>query len=143
MTTPLPSRFEAETLTTEFIQYIESLQYRTYNISSPIFARLCENVYPNPQQPSSVMDMSVSIPMARYHVFLAMAVAMKLRIRDSPESTNALLDTCYELAMQQATNSTFWQEQGGLEATQLLTVFASIRKTAHEDPRPLQHSFSW
>ncbi|KAH5104521.1 hypothetical protein HBH71_206580 [Parastagonospora nodorum] len=143
VTTPLPSRFEAETLTLEFIQYIESLQYRTYNISSPIFARLCENVYPNPQQPSSGMDMSVSIPMARYHVFLAMAVAMKLRIRDSPESTNALLDTCYELAMQQATNSTFWQEQGGLEATQLLTVFASIRKTAHEDPRPLQHSFSW
>jgi hypothetical protein len=141
-TTPLPSRFEAETLTTEFVQYIESLQYRVYNISPPLFARMCENVYPNPQQPSG-MEMSVSIPMARFHVFLAMAVAMKLRIRESPENTNALLDTCYELAMLQATSSTFWQEQGGIEAAQLLTVFASIRKVANEDPRPLQHSFTW
>jgi hypothetical protein len=144
VTTPLPSRFEAETLTTEFIQYIESLQYRAYTISPPLFARLCENVYPNPQRAaSSAMEMSVSIPMARYHVFLAMAVAMKLRIRESPENTNTLLDTCYELAMQQATNSTFWQEQGGLEAAQLLTVFASIRKVSSEEPRPLQHSFTW
>jgi hypothetical protein len=142
-TTPLPSRFEAETLTTEFVQYIESLQYRAYNISPPLFSRLCENVYPNPQRASSGIEMSVSIPMARFHVFLAMAIAMKLRIRDSPEHTNALLDTCYELAMQQCSVSTFWQEQGGIEATQLLSVFASIRKAPSEDPRPLQHSFTW
>lgn len=61
-TTPLPSRFEAETLTTEFVQYIESLQYRAYSISPPLFARLCENVYPNPQRPSAAVDMTVSIP---------------------------------------------------------------------------------
>lgn len=88
--------------------------------------------------------MSVSIPMARFHVFLAMAVAMKLRIREAPESTNALLDTCYELAMQQASSSTFWAESGGAEAAQLLSVFASIRKiVTNEEPRPLQHAFSW
>jgi hypothetical protein len=143
-TTPLPSRFEAETLTTEFVQYIESLQYRAYNISPPLFSRLCENVYPNPQRATSGVEMSVSIPMARFHVFMAMAVAMKLRIRESPENTNALLDTCYELAMQQATTSTFWQDHGGVEAAQLLAVFASIRKIAPQDePRPLQQSFSW
>ncbi|KAF2829135.1 hypothetical protein CC86DRAFT_185053 [Ophiobolus disseminans] len=142
-TTPLPSRFEAETLTTEFVQYIESLQYRAYNISPPLFSRLCENVYPNPQRPSSSVDMSVSIPMARFHVFFAMAIAMKLRIRDSPENTNALLDTCYELAMQQTSPSTFWQAQGGFEATQLLAIFASLRRAHIEEPRPLQQSFSW
>jgi hypothetical protein len=142
-TTPLPSRFEAETLTTEFVQYIESLQYHAYNISPPLFSRLCENVYPNPQRATSGVEMSVSIPMARFHVFMAMAVAMKLRIRESPENTNALLDTCYELAMQQATSSTFWQDHGGVEAAQLLAVFASIRKIVQEEPRPLQQSFSW
>lgn len=143
-TTPLPSRFEAETLTSEFVQYIESLSYRAYNIPPPLFARLCENVYPNPQRAASGIDMSVSIPMARFHVFLAMAVAMKLRIREAPESTNALLDTCYELAMQQASSSTFWAESGGAEAAQLLSVFASIRKiVTNEEPRPLQHAFSW
>ncbi|KAL5117906.1 hypothetical protein ACEQ8H_004225 [Pleosporales sp. CAS-2024a] len=153
-TTPLPSRFEAETLTSEFVQYMETRQCRAYPISPPVFARLCESVYPNPnpnpQQPaasasaSAAMDnMAVSMPMARFHVFLAMAVAMKLRIRDAPEKTNALLDTCYQLAMQQTSSSTFWHEQGGLEAAQLLTVFASIRKAKHDDPRPLQHSFSW
>jgi hypothetical protein len=142
-TTPLPSRFEAETLTAEFVQYIESLQYRAYNISPQLFARLCENVYPNPQRPSSSIDLSVSIPMARFHVFFAMAIAMKVRIRDSPENTNALLDTCYELAMQQTGPSTFWQEQGGFEATQLLAIFASLRRVMVEEPRPLQQSFSW
>lgn len=142
-TTPLPSRFEAETLTTEFVQYIESLQYRAYNISPPLFSRLCENVYPNPQRTTSLIDMSVSIPMARFHVFFAMATAMKLRIRDSPESTNTLLDTCYELAMQQTISSTFWQEQGGFEATQLLSIFASLRKPPVDELQPLQQSFSW
>jgi hypothetical protein len=81
--------------------------------------------------------------MARFHVFFAMAIAMKVRIRDSPENTNALLDTCYELAMQQTGPSTFWQEQGGFEATQLLAIFASLRRVMVEEPRPLQQSFSW
>ncbi|KAH7069059.1 hypothetical protein BKA63DRAFT_580918 [Paraphoma chrysanthemicola] len=142
-TTPLPSRFEAETLTTEFVQYVESLQYQAYNMSPQLFARLCENVYPNPQRASSATEMSVSIPMARFHVFLAMAIAMKLRIRESPEMTNALLDTCYELAMQQTSVSTFWQENGGVEAAQLLSIFATIRRTTSSEPRPLQQSFSW
>jgi hypothetical protein len=142
-TTPLPSRFEAETLTTEFVQYLESLQYPAYNISPQLFARLCENVYPKPQRATSSTEMSVSIPMARFHVFLAMAIAMKLRIRESPETTNALLDTCYELSMQQTSASTFWQENGGVEAAQLLSIFASIRKARSNEPRPLQQSFSW
>jgi cob(I)alamin adenosyltransferase len=81
--------------------------------------------------------------MARFHVFLAMAIAMKLRIREAPEQTNALLDTCYELAMQQAGSSTFWAEQGGVEAAQLLAVFAAVRKVEREVVRPLVQSFSW
>lgn len=142
-TIPLPSRFEAETLTTEFVQYVDSLDYyNSYAISPQTFARLCEAVYPNPQRTTPI-EVSISIPMARFHVFLAMAVAMKVRIRDTLESTNALLDTCYELAMQQTTTSTFWQENGGMEAAQLLSVFASIRRTPSNEPRPLQQSFSW
>ncbi|KAF1846544.1 uncharacterized protein K460DRAFT_282377 [Cucurbitaria berberidis CBS 394.84] len=141
-TTPLPSRFEAETLTTEFVQYLESLEYRPYSISPQLFSRFCEAVYPNPQRTVS-MELSTSIPMARCHVFLAMAIAMKVRIKDSPENTNALLNTCYELAMQQTTSSTFWQENGGVEAAQLLSIFASIRNTSSSEPRPLQQSFSW
>jgi hypothetical protein len=81
--------------------------------------------------------------MARFHVFLAMAIAMKVRIKDAPENTNALLDTCYELAMQQASSPTFWQETGGMEAAQLLALFASLRKPSSDEPRGLQHSFSW
>lgn len=142
VTTPLPSRFEAETLTTEFVQYVEALEYKAYSISPPLFSRFCEAVYPNPQRTTPI-EMSTSIPVARFHVFLAMAIAMKVRIKDSPESTNALLDTCYELAMQQTTTSTFWQESGGIEAAQLLSIFASIRKAPSHEPRPLQQSFSW
>lgn len=141
-TTPLPSRFEAETLTNEFIRHVESLDYKAYSLSPLLFARFCEAVYPNPQ-PSSAVEISVSMSMARFHVFLAMAIAMKVRIKDSPEHTNALLETCYELAMQQTSASTFWQESGAMEAAQLLALFASLRKPMSEEPRSLQHSFSW
>ena len=141
-TTPMPSRFEAETLTTEFLQYIESLPSHTYTMSPSIFGQFCEMVYPNPQGASPAAFGS-SIAMARFHVFLAMATSMKLRIKDSPESTNALLDTCYDLAMQQASFSTFWQEDGGVEAAQLLSIFASIRKSPIAEQRPLQSSFTW
>ncbi|KAL6710364.1 hypothetical protein ACN47E_009310 [Coniothyrium glycines] len=141
-TTPVPSRFEAETLTAEFIQHLDSLDYRAYTLPSPLFARFCEAVYPNPQRAAGI-DLSPSIPMARFHVFMAMAIAMKIRIRDTPEHTNALLNTCYELAMQQTTTSTFWQESAGVEAAQLLCVFAAVRRSVSSEPRPLQQSFSW
>jgi hypothetical protein len=81
--------------------------------------------------------------MARFHVFLAMAIGMKMRIRDSPESTNSLLDTCYDLAMQQASSAPFWQESGGVEATQLMNIFASIRKEPQFAPKSIQPSMSW
>lgn len=141
-TTPLPSRFEAETLTSEFVHHVESLEYRAYTISPQLFGRFCEAVYPNPQRTTPI-ELSTSIPMARFHVFLAMAIAMKVRIRESPESTNTLLDTCYELAMQQTASSTFWSEGGSVEAAQLLSIFAAIRKAPSNEPRPLQQSFSW
>ena len=141
-TMPLPSRFEAETLTTEFVHYIESLEYTAYSISPALFGHFCESVYPSPQR-TTALEIPASTAMSRFHVFLAMAVAMKVRIKDSPEPTNTLLDTCYDLAMQQSSASTFWQEFGGVEAAQLLLCFASVRKTTANEPKPIQHSFSW
>jgi hypothetical protein len=124
------------------MQHIEANAPQAYGMAASSFAQLCEMVYPNPQKASPSIPVA-SMSMARFHVFMAMATGMKLRIKDSPESTNALLDTCYDLAMQQATGSTFWQENGGVEAAQMLVIFASIRKTPNRDPTPLQHSFTW
>ncbi|KAF3003536.1 hypothetical protein E8E13_005697 [Curvularia kusanoi] len=141
-TVPLPSRFEAETLTSEFIQYVETQAPQAYGMDASSFAQLCEMVYPNAQKASPSLPLP-SLSMARFHVFLAMATGMKLRIKDSPENTNSLLDTCYDLAMQQTSASTFWQEDGGIEAAQLLAIFSSIRKSPSLEPTPLQHSFTW
>jgi hypothetical protein len=124
------------------MQHIEANAPQGYGMAASSFAQLCEMVYPNPQKASSSIPVA-SMSMARFHVFMAMATGMKLRIKDSPESSNALLDTCYDLAMQQTTESTFWQENGGAEAAQMLVVFASIRKKPNRDPTPLQHSFTW
>lgn len=141
---PFPSRFEAETLTSEFVQHVESLEGpKPYSVSPALFGRLCETVYPDPTSRSSSVDNSISVPMARFHVFLAMAIGMKVRIKESTEATNALLDRCYELAMLQASSAVFWSEPGGLEAAQLLGVFAAIKKEIPFEPKPLQSSFSW
>ncbi|KAF2277357.1 uncharacterized protein EI97DRAFT_288854 [Westerdykella ornata] len=141
---PLPSRFEAETLTSEFVQHLESFEGpKPYTLNPRLFARFCEMVYPDPKSRASSVDAPVSVPMARFHVFLAMAIGMKVRIKDSTEATNALLDRCYDLAMQQASNSVFWQEPGGIEAAQLLSIFASIRREMCSEPKPLRPSFTW
>lgn len=142
-TTPFPSRFEAETLTSEFVQYLESADQKLYSITPGLFSRFCETVYPDPKKRGVTLDIPVSTQMARFHVFLAMAIGMKMRIKDSTESTNSLLDTCYDLAMQQASSAPFWQESGGVEATQLMNIFASIRKEPQFAPKPLQPSMSW
>jgi hypothetical protein len=142
-TTPFPSRFEAETLTSEFVQHLETFEHKVYAVSPSLFGRFCESVYPDPKNKGATVETSVSTQMARFHVFMAMAIGMKFRIKDAPENTNALLDTCYDLAMQQASSAPFWQENGGIEATQLLTIFASIRKEPSFAPKPLQASFSW
>lgn len=143
-TIPFPSRFEAETLTSEFITLMESIEGpKPYSISPALFARFCETVYPDPLNQPSAVDAPVSVAMARFHVFLSMAIGMKIRIKDSVAPTNALLDRCYELAMQQVSSSIFWQDQGAIEAAQLLSIFASIKKELPVDPKPLQQSFSW
>ncbi|KAK7179844.1 fungal specific transcription factor domain-containing protein [Paraphaeosphaeria sporulosa] len=142
-TTPFPSRFEAETLTSEFIQHLESAEQRGYSVTPGLFSRFCESVYPDPKKRGIALEIPVSTQMARFHVFMAMAIGMKMRIKDSPENTNSLLDTCYDLAMQQASSPPFWQENGGVEATQLLNIFASIRKEPTFAPKPLQPSMSW
>jgi len=141
-TTPFPSRFEAETLTSEFVQCLESADQKLYSITPGLFSRFCESVYPDPKK-RPPPEVPVSTQMARFHVFMAMAIGMKMRIKNSPESTNSLLDTCYDLAMQQATSVPFWQESGAVEATQLLSIFASIRKEPQFTPKPLQTSMSW
>jgi hypothetical protein len=131
-------------LTAEFVEYLESLgDSKPYTLSPAIFARFCETVYPDPHNGPTSVDTSFSVAMARFHVFLAMAIGMKVRIKDSAEVTNALLDRCYELAMQQASTSVFWQEPGGIEASQLLSILGSLRKETTPEPRPLQASFSW
>jgi hypothetical protein len=141
--TPFPSRFEAETLTSEFVQHLETFEHKVYTVTPNLFARFCEFVYPDPKNKGAPVETAVSTQMARFHVFMAMAIGMKFRIKDAPENTNSLLDTCYDLAMQQTTSAPFWQENGGIEATQLLTIFASIRKEPTFAPKPLQASFSW
>ncbi|CAI6332580.1 unnamed protein product [Periconia digitata] len=143
VTTPFPSRFEAETLTAEFVGFVKSLEQKVYSVTPAQFSRMCEFVYPDPKKRGVSVDVSVSTQMARFHVFMAMAIGMKMRIKDAAENTNSLLDTCYDLAVQQASAPTFWQEQGGMEAAQLLNIFASIRREASFEPRPLQPSFSW
>lgn len=142
-TTPFPSRFEAETLTSEFVQHLEAAEQKGYSVTPGMFSRFCDSVYPDPKKRGMALDIPVSTQMARFHVFMAMAIGMKMRIKDSPENTNSLLDTCYDLAMQQAASPPFWQENGGVEATQLLNIFASIRKEPTFAPKPLQSSMSW
>ncbi|ORY19051.1 hypothetical protein BCR34DRAFT_260920 [Clohesyomyces aquaticus] len=138
---PFPSRFEAETLTGVFLNHVMAFEAKPYTITPAIFHQFFDAVYPNPHR-GPALGASPSVSMARFHVFLAMAIGMKIRIRGTTES-NSLLERCYELAMQQTASAKFWQESGAIEAAQLLSVFASLSRESHFEPKPLQQSWSW
>ncbi|KAF2473633.1 uncharacterized protein BDR25DRAFT_340965 [Lindgomyces ingoldianus] len=138
---PFPSRFEAETLTGVFLNHIAAFESKPYAITPSIFRQIFDTVYPDPNR-GPAFDTSVSVGMARFHVFFAMTIGMKIRIQGTAES-NSLLERCYELAMQQTSSATFWQEIGGVEAIQLLSIFSLLGRESNFEPKPLQQSWSW
>ncbi|KAL1632875.1 hypothetical protein SLS58_011306 [Diplodia intermedia] len=84
-----------------------------------------------------------SLRMARFYVFMTMAVGVRLRGRSgsgggggrsrmstTTDGDDALLDSCFRLAMRQAESPSFWCEAGAVEAASLLGLFAESGEVA-------------
>ncbi|KAF2177606.1 hypothetical protein K469DRAFT_719700 [Zopfia rhizophila CBS 207.26] len=138
---PFPTKFEAETIISTFLSHVSTLEPMPYAITPSLFRQFFDIVYPDPARGAS-LNTPVSVRMVRFHIFLAMAIGIKIRAQGEAEE-NSLLKRCYELAMQQTSSAAFWQETGGVEAAQLLSVFASLGRESNFEPKSLQQSWSW
>lgn len=124
----MPTKFEAETLSDIFFDKVQQSQRP---VDHGFYQTCLDLVYDlsgedmRTQDPSlaEILITPYSLRMARFYVFMTMAIGMRLRT-GGRLTDNALLDNCYHLAMQQAESPSFWGEEGGVEAALLLTLFA-------------------
>ncbi|EOD51653.1 putative c6 zinc finger domain protein [Neofusicoccum parvum UCRNP2] len=128
MTPKMPTKFEAETLSDIFFEKTEHdrrpVEHSFYQTCLDLVYDLSSDSMQS--QDTSLVELLItpySLRMARFYVFMTMAVGMRLRT-GGRMTDNSLLDTCYRLAMQQTETASFWSEVGGVEAASLLALFA-------------------
>ena len=122
------SRFsaEAETLIDKFFLQIQLAAYPLAHYPLDRF-KLLEflNIIHHPQAPTlgTVHDWSCSESMARFHVYMAMAVSLKME-KDERSSTLNLLQKCYRLALRETQEPSFWKQAFAQGAAVLFSLFA-------------------
>lgn len=117
-----PSRFEAETLADIFFKGVGSYGCPIDRLS---FEACMDQVYGDAWSGFQYQANRYSMNMTRFHVFIVMAIGMRMKT-NGRTSEVALLERCYQLAMQQTSSPTFWGEAGGIEAALLLSVFSRV-----------------
>lgn len=121
-----PTRFEAETLIDKFFLQIQLAAYPLAHYPLDRF-KLLEflNIIHHQQAPTlgTVHDWSCSESMARFHVYMAMAVSLKME-KDERSSTLNLLQKCYRLALRETQEPSFWKQAFAQEAAVLFSLFA-------------------
>ncbi|KAL2841862.1 hypothetical protein BJY01DRAFT_236224 [Aspergillus pseudoustus] len=115
------TRFESETLLDKYFD-------RTQGYSIPVDrSKLFEflDLIDLPQLPSSGHDLPCSVSMARFHVYMAMAIGLRMETAERA-TTIHLLHTCYRMALDEARAPTFWTQPFGVEAAMLVMIFAQV-----------------
>ncbi|KAK9320023.1 putative c6 zinc finger domain protein [Lipomyces orientalis] len=121
--TMIPTRFEAETLSDIFFAGVGS---HDCPINRSSFQRCLDLVYDQPGSSDEFRphQTSYSSRMAKFHVYMTMAIALRMKAYDGDIDTN-LLDNCYQLAiLQQTASYRFWEQSGAVEAALLIALFA-------------------
>ncbi|KAF7596650.1 hypothetical protein BBP40_000572 [Aspergillus hancockii] len=110
---PTPTRFEAETLLDTFFIQVNSWGH---SIDRQMFQVFLDVTY----TPS---NSAYPRPVALFHVFMAMATALRTKMERSG-SESYLLNNCYRLAMEQVQTPEFWSQPLASEAARLFVLFA-------------------
>ncbi|KAL3441633.1 hypothetical protein BJX65DRAFT_244684 [Aspergillus insuetus] len=117
-----PTRFEAETL---LDKYFERTQGHPIPVPrSKLFEFL--DLIDLPRLPSArggSRDLPCSVSMARFHVYMAMAIGLRMET-EGRATTIHLLHNCYRMALEEARAPTFWTQAYGIEAAMLVMIFA-------------------
>ncbi|KAL2826300.1 hypothetical protein BDW59DRAFT_161139 [Aspergillus cavernicola] len=120
-----PTRFEAETLLDKFFDRTQGAGYSSVLDRSRLFELL--NIVNHPSPPSAGVgrDLPCSTAMARFHVYMAMAIGLRME-REGRATTIHMLHNCYRLAFEETRAPSFWNQPYALEATMLIYLFAQV-----------------
>ncbi|KAL4932533.1 Zn(II)2Cys6 transcription factor domain-containing protein [Aspergillus undulatus] len=119
-----PTRFEAETLLDKFFDRLQGARFplARYPLER---TRLFEflDIVNDPISP--VGERICSVSMARFHVYMAMAVGLRMEA-EGRSTTMYILQNCYRLAMEETRDPSFWKQAFALEAAVLIMLFAQV-----------------
>ncbi|KAI9038400.1 Zn(II)2Cys6 transcription factor [Aspergillus affinis] len=117
--TPVPTRFEAETLLDLFFEKAHAFGYPVDQSRFRAFLDIIDGSYDRPLGPGHPQPVS----MARFHVYMAMAIGLRLKT-DGRATGSRLLENCYRLALDQIRSPQFWSQPLAGEAAMLMVLFA-------------------
>ncbi|KKK24528.1 hypothetical protein AOCH_001624 [Aspergillus ochraceoroseus] len=118
-----PTRFEAEMLLDRFFAKTGGSGYPVERDKLFGFLDIIYNQWEyvgghEPLYPPSI---------ARYHVYMAMAIALRME-KDGRKTTTQLLRNCYRLAIKEVRSPSFWEQPLAIEGAMLLVWFAQSCK---------------
>ncbi|KAL4973545.1 hypothetical protein BDW66DRAFT_168501 [Aspergillus desertorum] len=117
-----PGRFEAEMLLDKFFDRVQGSRHplAPYPLNrSQLFEFL--DIVDSPHL--AHIRGACSVSMARFHVYMAMAVGLRMEA-EGRSTTMHMLQSCYLLAMVEALSPSFWQQAYSLEAGILVMLFS-------------------
>ncbi|KAL4907052.1 hypothetical protein BDW74DRAFT_131371 [Aspergillus multicolor] len=121
-----PGRFEAEMLLDKFFDRFhgskQPLAPYPFN-RSKLFEFL--DIVDSPQL---ALHGSCSVSMARFHVYMAMAVGLRMEA-DGRSTTIQMVQNCYRLAMDETRSPSFWKQRFSLEAAILVMLFSQVSQS--------------
>ncbi|KAL6233729.1 hypothetical protein BDW75DRAFT_214423 [Aspergillus navahoensis] len=119
-----PGRFEAEMLIDKFFDRVQGSgqPLAPYPLNrSQLFEFL--DIVDSPHL--AHLRGACSASMARFHVYMAMAVGLRMEA-EGRSTTMHMLQSCYRLAMEEARSPSFWKQAYSLEAGILVMLFSQV-----------------
>ncbi|KAL5337218.1 hypothetical protein BJX70DRAFT_370253 [Aspergillus crustosus] len=121
-----PTRFEAETLLDKFFDRTQTALYplSPYPLDRKTLFLFLDIIH-HPRISPGGRDTVCSISMARFHVYMAMAIGLRMDT-EGRSSTMNMLQNCYRMAMEEVRAPWFWNQAFAPEAAILFMLFSQV-----------------
>ncbi|KAL5366348.1 hypothetical protein BJX96DRAFT_160796 [Aspergillus floccosus] len=116
----MPTSVEIQALLENFVQTVPGMGYP---FGLDMFQKFLD-IIDDPLQVPSGQRATYSVSMAKFHVYMAMAVGLRMKV-DCRARELQLLETCYDVAVEQIRSPYFWAQPLAGEAAILLMLFAN------------------
>ncbi|RDW58549.1 Zn(II)2Cys6 transcription factor domain-containing protein [Aspergillus mulundensis] len=126
-----PGRFEAEMLLDKFFDRVHRSKQplAPYPLNRSKLFEFLDIV----DSPQLALHGPCSVSMARFHVYMAMAVGLRVEA-DGRSTTMQMLQSCYRLAMDETRSPSFWKQRFSLEAAILVMLFSQVQLDRENSP---------